>query len=81
VESEVREAYERLVAAFREGRWDDKFASFAEEATVVDGGRGSVPWASTVPRGTDGRNSGTSCQFPCRSIHALKLQMLGRAAV
>ena len=25
VESEVPEAYERLVAAFREGRWDDKF--------------------------------------------------------
>lgn len=39
MESEVLEAYERLVAAFREGRWDDKFACFAEEATVVDGGR------------------------------------------
>lgn len=39
MESEVREAHERLVAAFREGRWDDKFACFAEEATVIDGGR------------------------------------------
>ena len=39
VENEVREAYERLVAAFREGRWDDKFACFAAGATVVDGGR------------------------------------------
>jgi ketosteroid isomerase-like protein len=37
VESEVLEAYERLVRAFREGR--DKFPSFADEATIVDGGR------------------------------------------
>jgi hypothetical protein len=36
-ESEVREAYERLVGAFREGR--DKFASFAGDATIIDGGR------------------------------------------
>jgi hypothetical protein len=39
VDNEVREAYDRLVTAFREGRWDDKFASFSEEATFVDGGR------------------------------------------
>ena len=31
------EAYEQLVSAFREGR--DKFGSFANEATVVDGGQ------------------------------------------
>jgi hypothetical protein len=37
MESQVLEAYERLVSAFREGRWADKFASFAPEATVVDG--------------------------------------------
>jgi hypothetical protein len=37
MENQVLEAYERLVAAFREGRWDDKFACFAPEATVVDG--------------------------------------------
>jgi ketosteroid isomerase-like protein len=36
-ENEVRGAYERLVGAFREGR--DKFASFAEDATIIDGGR------------------------------------------
>ena len=36
-ENEVREAYERLVGAFREGR--DKFASFADDATIIDGGR------------------------------------------
>lgn len=39
MEREVREAYERLVAAFREGRLDEKFACFADDATVVDGGR------------------------------------------
>jgi hypothetical protein len=69
VESEVREAYERLVAAFREGRWDDKFACFAEEATVVDGGR----WFGSLDEyrsGTDGRQSRTPCRFLCRSIHA-----------
>jgi ketosteroid isomerase-like protein len=39
MEHEVREAYERLVGAFREGRIDDKFACFADDATVIDGGR------------------------------------------
>jgi ketosteroid isomerase-like protein len=82
VESEVLEAYERLVASFREGRWQDKFASFAEEATVVDGGRwfGSLDeyrsawneWAAQhdvvpVPLSVDTR--------------VMKLQMLGQAAV
>jgi ketosteroid isomerase-like protein len=37
MESEVLEAYEQLVSAFREGR--DKFGSFADEATIVDSGR------------------------------------------
>jgi hypothetical protein len=36
-ENEVREAYEQLVGAFREGR--DKFGSFADDATIIDGGR------------------------------------------
>ena len=37
MENEVLVAYERLVSAFREGR--DKFPSFADDATIVDGGR------------------------------------------
>ena len=37
MENEVLEAYVRLVSAFREGRV--KFGSFADEATIVDGGR------------------------------------------
>jgi ketosteroid isomerase-like protein len=37
MEAEVLKAYEALVTAFREGR--DKFGSFADEATIVDGGR------------------------------------------
>jgi ketosteroid isomerase-like protein len=37
MENEVLVAYERLVSDFREGR--DKFGNFADEATVVDGGR------------------------------------------
>ena len=36
MENEVLEAYEKLVSAFRDGR--DKFESFADEATIVDGG-------------------------------------------
>ena len=40
--NEVLTAYEQLVSAFREGR--DKFGSFADEATVVDGGR----WFGTL---------------------------------
>jgi hypothetical protein len=36
-EIEVRQAYEKLVGAFREGR--DKFPSFADDATIIDGGR------------------------------------------
>jgi ketosteroid isomerase-like protein len=82
VESEVREAYEGLVAAFREGRWAEKFTYFAEEATVVDGGRwfGSLDeyrtawnrWASQhdtlpVPLSVDTR--------------VMKIQMLGDVAV
>jgi ketosteroid isomerase-like protein len=37
MENEVLEAYGRLVSAFREGR--SKFGSFADEATIVDGGQ------------------------------------------
>ena len=37
MEKEVLEAHEQLVSAFREGR--DKFGSFADEATIVDGGQ------------------------------------------
>jgi uncharacterized protein (TIGR02246 family) len=35
VESQVSDVYERLVAAFGEGRLDDYFACFADEATLV----------------------------------------------
>ena len=70
------------MTAFREGRWDDKFACFADGATVVDGSRwfGSLgeygaAWdrraaehdAVPVPLSVDSR--------------VLKLQMLDHAAV
>jgi ketosteroid isomerase-like protein len=82
LESQVLEAYERLVSAFREGRWDDKFACFAPEATVVGGAQwfGSLDeyrsawerWAAEqdvlpVPLSVDTR--------------IMKLQMLDQAAV
>jgi ketosteroid isomerase-like protein len=82
MQSQVLEAYERLVSAFREGRWDDKFACFAPEATVVDGAQwfGSLDeyrsawerWAAEqdvlpVPLSVDTR--------------VMKLQMLDQAAV
>lgn len=37
MESEVRGRMSDSWPRFREGRWDDKFACFAPEATVVDG--------------------------------------------
>lgn len=51
MESEVLEAYKRLATAFREGRWDDKFACFAEDAT----GRwlALVQFVGRVPRGVE----------------------------
>jgi ketosteroid isomerase-like protein len=82
VESEVREAYERLVAAFREGRWDDKFASFAEEATVVDGGR----WFGSLSeyRAAWNRWAAEQDALPIPlsvDTRIMKLQVLGQAAV
>ena len=82
MESEVREAYERLVAAFREGRWDDKFACFAEEATVVDGGR----WFGSLDEYRAEWNRCAAEQDALRGpvsvdTRMMKLQMLGQAAV
>jgi ketosteroid isomerase-like protein len=82
VESEVLEAYERLVASFREGRWQDKFASFAEEATVVDGGR----WFESLDEYRSAWNE-WAAQHDVVSVplsddtRIMKLQMLGQAAV
>jgi uncharacterized protein (TIGR02246 family) len=45
METEIRELYERLVAAFGEGRLDDYFACFADEATLVFHG---VPWLGSL---------------------------------
>lgn len=79
---EVREAYERLVAAFREGRWDDRFACFAEEATVVDGGR----WFGSLDEYRAEWNRWASEQGavpvpPSVETRIMELQMLGQAAV
>jgi ketosteroid isomerase-like protein len=80
MENEVLEAYERLVSAFREGR--DKFGSFADDATMVDGGRwfGSLAdyraaWDAWV---------GKIGHLPVPAsveTQVLGLQMLGDAAV
>jgi uncharacterized protein (TIGR02246 family) len=45
VEREIWEVYERLVAAFGEGRLDDYFACFADEATLVFHG---APWLGSL---------------------------------
>jgi hypothetical protein len=64
MESEVREAYERLVTAFREDRWDDKVACFAPEATVVDGAQCFSSLDEYSRRGNDGQQgSRTVPQF------------------
>lgn len=82
MESEVREAYERLVTAFREGRWDDKFACFAPEATVVDGAQ----WFSSLDeyrsawkRWAAGEQDGSAVLSV--DTRVMKLHMLGDVAV
>jgi ketosteroid isomerase-like protein len=82
VESEVLEAYERLVTAFREGRWDDKFACFADEATVVDG----ALWFSSLDEYRAAWNRWATEQdalpVPLSvDTRVMKLQMLDHAAV
>jgi ketosteroid isomerase-like protein len=82
MESDVRDTYERLVAAFREGRWDDKFALFAEDATVVDGGR----WLGSLDayRAEWNRWAAEQDVLPVPlsvETRIMKLQMLGQAAV
>ena len=82
MEREVREAYERLVAAFRGGRWDDKFACFAEEATVVDEGR----WLGSLDEYRAAWNRWVAEQdaepVPLSvETRILNLRMLGEAAV
>jgi uncharacterized protein (TIGR02246 family) len=81
-EREVREAYERLVAAFREGRLDDKFACFADDATVADGGR----WFGSLAEYRSAWDRWLAEQggfVPPLSVetHILKLRVFGEAAV
>lgn len=81
MESQVLEAYERLVAAFGEGRLDDYFACFADDATFVFHGErwlGSLleyraEWDRWV------REDG----FAVLAVETdvMKIQMLGDAAV
>jgi ketosteroid isomerase-like protein len=82
VDDEVRAAYERLVAAFREGRWEDKFACFAEQATVVDGGR----WIGSMDEYRAAWNRWAAEQeavpVPLSvETRIMNLQILGQAAV
>jgi uncharacterized protein (TIGR02246 family) len=82
MENQVLEAYERLVAAFREGRWDDKFACFAPEATVVDGEQwfgSSDEYRSAWERWAAGQQNGSAILSVDTSV--MKLHMLGDVAV
>ena len=79
---EVREAYEGLVSAFREGRVDDKFAFFADDATVADGGR----WFGSLEEYRAGWDRWLAEQggfVPPDSVETriLKLRVFGDAAV
>jgi ketosteroid isomerase-like protein len=81
-QNEVLEAYAGLVDAFREGRWDDKFAFFAEEATVFDGGR----WFGSLDeyRAAWNRWAAAHDVLPVPlsvETRVMKLQMVGQAAV
>jgi ketosteroid isomerase-like protein len=80
MENDVLVAYERLVSAFREGR--DKFGSFADEATIVDGGR----WFASLGKYRAGwdawRERVGDVAVPVSvETQVLSLQMLGDTAV
>ena len=82
VEREVRETYEGLVASFREGRLDEKFAYFADDATVADGGR----WFGSLDEYRSGWDRWLAEQggfVPPLSVDTriLKLRLFGDAAV
>jgi ketosteroid isomerase-like protein len=82
VDNEVREAYDRLVTAFREGRWDDKFASFSGDATFVDGGRwfGSLDEYRTAWKRWEAEQDALPVPLSVETC-IRKLKMLGQAAV
>lgn len=70
------------MTAFREGRWDDKFACFAEDATVVDGSH----WFSSLDeyRAAWNRWAAEQDALPVPlsvDTRVMKLQMLDHAAV
>jgi ketosteroid isomerase-like protein len=80
MENEVLDAYERLVSAFREGR--DKFGSFADEATIVDGGR----WFGSLAEYTAAWHAWVErvghLPVPASvETRVMSLQMLGHTAV
>jgi uncharacterized protein (TIGR02246 family) len=81
VEGEILEAYERLVAAFREGRLDDKFACFADDATIVDGARwfGSLDEYRTEWERWAADDDGSA--VPSVETRVMNLRMLGDAAI
>src|SRR5207247_5705912 len=69
-------------SAFREGRWEDKFACFADEATVVDGAN----WFSSLEEYRAAWNEWAASQgtlpVPLSvETRVMKLQMLGDSAV
>jgi ketosteroid isomerase-like protein len=80
MENEVLEAYERLVSAFREGR--DKFGSFADEATIVDGGRWFGSLAAYREAWEAWKDSIGHLPVPSSvETRVVSLQMLGDTAV
>ena len=78
----VLETYAQLVASFREGRWDEKFTYFADEATIVDGGH----WFGSLEeyRSAWDRWVGQHDELPVPAAvetTVLQLQMFGDVAV
>jgi ketosteroid isomerase-like protein len=80
MKNEVLEAYEQLVSAFREGR--DKFGSFADEATIIDGGRW-FGWLAEYRAGWDAWTEKMGHLPVPASVETrvMSLQMLGDTAV
>jgi hypothetical protein len=81
VESQVREVYERLVAAFGEGRLADHFACFADEATLILHGQRWIGSLDGYRSKWDRWAKQDGFAVLSADTHVMSIQMLGDAAV
>ena len=80
-EAAVREVYERLVAAFGDGRLDDYFACFADDATFVFHGERWLGSLEEYRAEWDRWVLEDDLAVLACETEVLKIQMLGNSAV